>query len=528
MRYPKLLAVTATMSVAVAGAGGLAGLTQAAASVPPAVVGYYDIDLGQGNASQEPPITGAGATAVHLTGLTEGDLAGLDALVVQKTWSSTAYYLQQLPIITAAVEAGMDLIMHDREVGSAEVLLPNSGGFDIREDFTDAANIDILDDTTLLTDGPGGVLTNSSLDGGFYSTHGFTVSGSLPGPAKRLLSTGDPAHIVNFCYAQGAGSITYSSIPLDHYLNFKNYYGPTSVYYRLGHNYALNAMAYVASGGCNSVPADTTPPVIVATTTPSAPDGDNGWYTSDVSVTWNVSDAQSTVTSAFGCGAHTQSVDSASDVPLTCSATSAGGTAQESVTIKRDATAPVASLVGGPEDGETYWTTTVPAAPTCSATDATSGVASCVISDYSSAAGSHEVTATATDNAGNTHAVSSSYIVRDMTFTGFYNPVDMGSVYNVIKGGSSVPLKFNVLIDGVQQTDIGVIEHFTATLNPCDASAPTDTVEIVTTGGTALRYDTAGGQFIQNWKTPTTTGKCYRATATLDDGDKITALFKIK
>ena len=42
--------------------------------------------------------------------------------------------------------------------------------------------------------------------------------------------------------------------------------------------------------------------------------------------------------------------------------------------------------------------------------------------------------------------------------------------------------------------------------------------EITNTGGTSLRYDTVGGQFIQNWQTPKQSGLCYRVTVfTADD-----------
>jgi hypothetical protein len=52
--------------------------------------------------------------------------------------------------------------------------------------------------------------------------------------------------------------------------------------------------------------------------------------------------------------------------------------------------------------------------------------------------------------------------------------------------------------------------------------------EVTTTGGTILRYDTTAGQFIQNWKTPTSRGTCHKVTMTTDDGSTITALFKLK
>ena len=62
----------------------------------------------------------------------------------------------------------------------------------------------------------------------------------------------------------------------------------------------------------------------------------------------------------------------------------------------------------------------------------------------------------------------------------------------------------------------------------CSASAPVDAIEVVTTGGTSLRYDSTGGQFVQNWQTPKTAGKCYVVTVTMQDGSSITANFKTK
>ena len=86
-----------------------------------------------------------------------------------------------------------------------------------------------------------------------------------------------------------------------------------------------------------TVVADTTPPVI----TPSVQGtlGGGGWYTSDVSVTWSVADPESKVTSTAGCGPTTLIADTAG-VTLTCTATSSGGTASVSKTIKIDRTPP--------------------------------------------------------------------------------------------------------------------------------------------------------------------------------------------
>lgn len=63
----------------------------------------------------------------------------------------------------------------------------------------------------------------------------------------------------------------------------------------------------------------------------------------------------------------------------------------------------------------------------------------------------------------------------------------------------------------------------------CTAGAPEDSIEeVATTGGTALRYDALGGQFIQNWKTLKTATVCYQVRMTTQDGSFIYANFKLK
>lgn len=85
------------------------------------------------------------------------------------------------------------------------------------------------------------------------------------------------------------------------------------------------------------VNVDTTPPVI--TPIVSGTLGNNGWYTSNVTVSWDVTDPQSAITSTSGCGTSTVVTDTAGTT-FACTATSAGGTASVSVTIQRDTTAP--------------------------------------------------------------------------------------------------------------------------------------------------------------------------------------------
>jgi hypothetical protein len=128
--------------------------------------------------------------------------------------------------------------------------------------------------------------------------------------------------------------------------------------------------------------------------------------------------------------------------------------------------------------------------------------------------------------AGNVATETRSYTVLPWTLKGFYQPVDMNGVYNTVKGGSTVPLKFEVFAGSTELTDVADIRSLTFAETTCNANAVTDEIELTATGGTSLRY--ADGQFIYNWKTPKNLGKCYRVTMTTIDSSSLAAYFKLK
>jgi len=285
----------------------------------------------------------------------------------------------------------------------------------------------------------------------------------------------------------------------------------------------------VASETYNIV--DPTAPSIGHTLNPATPDGNNGWYKTNVSLTWNVSEPESPNSlQKTGCANQSITADQA-ETSYSCSASSAGGsTGPVSVSIKRDGTAPSVSLVGGPANGASYYFDSVPAAPTCTASDNLSGLAgACSVSGYSTAVGSQTVTATASDLAGNQGTASATYNVLAWNLSGFYAPVDMNGVWNTVKNGSTVPLKFEVFAENELTSTSSVVKGFTVKGATCPgASEPTDDIELTTTGGTSLRYDATAGQFIQNWQTPKKPGACYEVTVTTLDNSSRSALFKLK
>lgn len=222
---------------------------------------------------------------------------------------------------------------------------------------------------------------------------------------------------------------------------------------------------------------------------------------------------------------------------VSCTATdglnnSTAGGSETTGTYKVDLTRPSVGLVGGPADGQSYYFGFVPAAPTCNASDATSGLdGSCSVSGYGTAVGPHTVTASATDNAGNTNTASAAYTVLAWTLNGFYQPVDMPGadiIWNTVKGGSTVPLKFQIFAGPTELTDIADVQSLIQKTVRCDATDPTDPIETTATGGTSLRYDTTADQFVYNWKTPKTPGTCLMVTMTTLDSSTLSAYFKLK
>lgn len=141
------------------------------------------------------------------------------------------------------------------------------------------------------------------------------------------------------------------------------------------------AGGYTIAAGNFDSPADTTPPVI--TPSISGTLGGDGWYTDDVTVSWSVSDPESSFTTS-GCDTQTVTTDT-SGTTFTCEATSLGGTSSDSVTIKRDTAGPViASATANPSMLWPPNNKMVAVTVSVDASDAGSGLAGCSITWVSS------------------------------------------------------------------------------------------------------------------------------------------------
>src|SRR5215203_4477230 len=170
-----------------------------------------------------------------------------------------------------------------------------------------------------------------------------------------------------------------------------------------------------------TVQTDSTPPVI--TSDVSGTLGNNGWYTSNVSVSWTVTDAESAVTSkSASCDTTTIINTDTTGQTVSCTATSAGGTDTKSVTIKRDATAPVINDDGTTQtpNGALWFKAAV--VNDFSASDATSDLADSTQASFTKSSGAAEGSAvkinsgSVSDKAGNTNpGIDSAAFKIDMT-----------------------------------------------------------------------------------------------------------------
>jgi len=97
---------------------------------------------------------------------------------------------------------------------------------------------------------------------------------------------------------------------------------------------------------------DTTPPAIQSNITGTP--GNGGWYVSDVTLGWTVTDPESAISTATGCDSTSVTTDAAA-MTFACSATSEGGTSVASVTIMRDVTPPSATASAAPPANAYGW-----------------------------------------------------------------------------------------------------------------------------------------------------------------------------
>ena len=182
---------------------------------------------------------------------------------------------------------------------------------------------------------------------------------------------------------------------------------------------------------------DPSRPLVGAVTTPTGPDGANGWFHSTVGLSWIVNDRESPPVTT-NCDPQTIATDGV--VAFTCTAESAGGTTNQPVTIKRDTAPPSPPAFSGIRAGAKLKKLPAKSRIGCTATDATSGVTSCVVSGYSAKPGKHTLTASATDESGLRSTSTLTYRFSPPAATKLAIPKHQ-SLASVLSGGLKCTLK---------------------------------------------------------------------------------------
>lgn len=209
--------------------------------------------------------------------------------------------------------------------------------------------------------------------------------------------------------------------------------------------------------------ADTTPPLI--TPHVSGTLGGGGWYTSDVTLTWSVTDDESPVLFTSGCGTTVMTADH-SGRSFTCSATSLGGTSSVTTTIKRDTAGPTVDFTG---NAGTY-TVDQTVLIFCNTFDALSGVAMTTCGTPITGAAydfplETPVTqfATAVDNAGNSTTATLVFTV-DVTYDGVSALIDQMGIRDSVARSLQRSLETAELAElaGRVTAELRALEQFTS------------------------------------------------------------------
>jgi hypothetical protein len=219
---------------------------------------------------------------------------------------------------------------------------------------------------------------------------------------------------------------------------------------------------------------DSTPPQVMGWTTGT--EGQNGWYSGDVTVNWGSWDPESEVSSTT-CTTLVVTADTPG-TSYSCSATSEGGTGYGTVTVKRDATPPAVTITTPAPLQLVELNSSVASSFTCS--DSVSGVDTCGAGTPagapldSSSPGWKIFSPVASDRAGNFGLASVEYAVSNGVCTPPAN-------------GLTTWLRFDGDLDDVMSPN--------GTLN---AGMPPDTY-MPGESGQAYKFVSRGSQALEHW-----------------------------
>jgi hypothetical protein len=138
-------------------------------------------------------------------------------------------------------------------------------------------------------------------------------------------------------------------------------------------------------------------------------------------------------------------------------------------------------------------------------------------------AGTTIVTATATDDSGNSSSCSFSVTVL-YNFTGFFSPIDNAAL-NQANAGRTIPIKFS--LSGNKGLNIFAANFPASHQIACGSETVNDVQDATTDSNSGLSY--SPDQYHYNWKTNGAwAGTCRELVVKLNDGSTHTARFKFK
>jgi hypothetical protein len=118
------------------------------------------------------------------------------------------------------VNGGGSLIIHDSnpEGNVSQDIVPDLDSSTFVN--VGSAQMDVLNPGSPIIDGPFGTVTDTTLDGGGASTHGYVEAATLPGSVDQVMSTGGiSTRVAVLSYTYGSGYVIYTTIPAEFYAN---------------------------------------------------------------------------------------------------------------------------------------------------------------------------------------------------------------------------------------------------------------------------------------------------------------------
>jgi probable HAF family extracellular repeat protein len=164
------------------------------------------------------------------------------------------------------------------------------------------------------------------------ATEGMVDLGTLGGSNSRVFAVNDHGQVVGSASLPGdRDTHAFSWTAEGGMIDLGTLGGSNSWAQAVNNRGEITGSSDTAGGGGQQHPflmtwTDTTPPLVIPDLKGTL--AQNGWYRGDVTVTWQVTDPESAITSSSGCGDTTITTDTRATT-VTCTATSSGGTSHD-------------------------------------------------------------------------------------------------------------------------------------------------------------------------------------------------------